>query len=159
MISSLFLGLVCTSCTTKPLTTEVVGLPSTAIAKRDLAFKVIVRNDSRTTQILPTRFEVDFTTSIRFIPKAQPGMLLSKLRASGQMFSGDFAINRNSISISPPQFDHLKSGDSRVYDFTWTPAKDDRGVGALSIELPFSFPEIPLQPMTIQAEQDALKDR
>ena len=154
IISILLSALACVSCSTNPLTAEVVGLPSITTPKSEVAFKVVVRNESRETQILPTEYEVKFTTSTRFLPGESSGKLLSKLRASGDLVSGDYAITRNSISISPPQFDHLKSGELRVYDFTWTPTKDDRGVGALSIELPFSFPEIPLQPMTIlPAEQ------
>jgi len=155
MISILFPVLVCASCNTNPLTTEVIGLPATASSKREVTFKVIVRNESRKTQILPTDYEVTFTTSIRFIPAALPGKLISEMRASGKMLSGDYAITRNSISICPPQFVYLKSGESRIYDLKWTPVKNDRGTGALSIELPYSFPEIPLQPMTIQEPQGA----
>ena len=145
LITSLFAILALASCSSHPLTTEVIGLPATATAKRDVAFKVIVRNVSAKTQILPTEYEVEFTTSIRFIPDATPGVLLSKL-----IVSGDYAINRNVISICPPQFDHLESGAFREYNLKWSPTKEDQGTGALAIALPYSFPEIPLQPMTIQ---------
>jgi hypothetical protein len=92
------------------------------------------------------------TTSVGYIPDAPPGELVSKMMASGKMLSGDYAIPRNSVSICPPQFDHLNAGEFREYDFKWTPTKEDRGAGALRIDLPYPFPEIPLQPMTIVNE-------
>lgn len=141
--------LACIGCATRPLTSEVAGLPTTAIAGREVSFKVRVHNRSGKTQILPTRYEVLFTTSLDFIAGAPPGELVSKMMSSGKMLSGDYAITRNSISICPPQFDHLEPGGYREYDFRWKPSNEDRGTGAFRIDLPYAFPELPLQPMTI----------
>jgi len=141
--------LACIGCATHPLTSEVAGLPTKAIAGREVSFKVRVHNRSGKTKILPTQYEVLFTTSFDFIAGAPPGELVSKMMSSGKMFSGDYAITRNFVSICPPQFDHLEPGGYREYDFRWKPSSDDRGTGAFRIALPYPFPELPLQPMTI----------
>lgn len=141
--------LTCIGCSTSPLTSEVAGLPTTAIARQEVSFKVRVHNRSRKTQILPTRYEVLLTTSLDFIAGAPPGELVSKMMSSGKMFSGDYASTQNSIDFCPPHFDHLEAGGYREYDLRWKPSNEDRGAGAFRIELPNPFPELPLQPMTI----------
>ncbi|MEY3394216.1 MAG: hypothetical protein RL346_452 [Verrucomicrobiota bacterium] len=132
-----------------PLSCELIGLQPTATHRHGAAFTIRIRNEGRKTVILPVLEEVRFTSSIRFIKDAPPGKRLSELLASGGWISGDFAITRNSMDISPPQFDRLRAGECREYDFRWKPSRGDQGSGALSIVLPHAFPEIPLQPMTI----------
>lgn len=138
-----------TSQSERNLSCELIGLPTTATHKRHVSFKIRIRNKSSETVVIPIREEVSFTSSVTFIRDAPPGKRVSELMASNQLLSGDYAITSNSIHFSPPQFDQLKPGEFREYDFKWTPKKEDQGTGALKIELPYSFPEIPLQPMTI----------
>lgn len=136
--------LACIGCASRPLTSEVADLPTTVVANQEVSFRVRVHNRSRKPQILPTRYEVLFATSLDFINGALPGESVSKM-----IDSGDYAITRNNISIDPPQFDHLEPNGYREYDFRWKPSNEDHGPGAFRIELPYPFPELPLQPMTI----------
>lgn len=128
---------------------QVLDIPVSAQSGQTISFKVRVQNISRKTQILPIREEVELCTSSHFIADAPAGEFVSDILASGRLLSGDYAISRNSMSTCPPQFDHLKPDEIRVYQFRWKPQKTDHGTGALRITLPHGFPELRLQPMEI----------
>lgn len=140
---------VCTfltaSCSTDPLATEVTGIPSRLGPGEQLEVHVRVENRSRETQLLPLPSIVERTSAIRFIPRRGDDL--------GGLVSGDFAIVRNSIDVSPPAFDHLSPGDLRDYTLTWTPLEDDRGAGLLSVSLPYPFGEVSYWPITIGTEE------
>ena len=143
----------CISCTSSPLTSEVVGLPKTAVVNQELSFKLRVHNESDQPQIIPDRSEVLFTTSLTFISGATAGEFVSKIIHSGKILSGDYASNSNVISISPPQSDYIEAGGYREYNFRWKVARSDLGTGAFRIDVPYPLPEIALQPMTITLEE------
>ncbi len=128
---------------------QILDLPMTAKTGQTISFRIRVQNLSSKTQLPPISEEVEICSSSRFIADAPPGEFVSKIRASGRVLSGDYAIARNSMSTCPPQFDYLKAGETRDYNFQWKPQKSDNGTGALWITLPYQFPELPLQPMRI----------
>jgi hypothetical protein len=115
----------------------------------EVGFKVRVHNQSTESKVLSMPTEVAFETLLVFLPGAPSGVLISKMRERGIAYTGNGSITRRAIDTDPPRFDHLEAGDFRDYELRWKPSADDQGKGALQIELPFEFPEIPLQPMTI----------
>ncbi len=136
--------LFCIGCAEHQLRSEAVGLPLSIAKGQTISFKVRISNHSRKAKILPTRHEVLAMSSIDFISGAPAGQSFSKTT-----FSKDFGINRISIHTSPPQYDRLEAGDFRDYELRWSPKDEDHGTGALRIQLPYEFPELPLQAMTI----------
>lgn len=140
------------SCTSKPLESTVIGLPQQVAANQEVEFKIRVKNVSRKTQILPTKYEVEYTTGVDFIEDARPGAYYSDLLKSGDRSLGDYAILTKTLHINPPIFDHLVPGDFIDYMIKWVPDENDVGEGVLRIAMPFDFPEIPLQKMEISPE-------
>ena len=148
-MAMLLMVCVSISCTSKPLESTVVGLPKEVAANQEVKFIVRVKNVSREAQILPTKYEVEFTTGVDYLENAEPGAYYSDLLKSSDLLHGDFAIITNTLHINPPMFDSLAPGEHIDYTIKWRPQSNDKGRGALRIAMPYSFPEIPFQEMGV----------
>ena len=148
LLSVLPLILFGIGCSQNPLTTEVVGVPSTVNTRQTIRLQVVIYNRSDKPQSLPYQEIVLRTTGLKFVPGDVPK----------NPTMGDYPINRVSLDICPPGFDLIGPRGERRYDFTWTPESDDSGLGAFFISLPLTMPPIQPLPMTItnkKTQQDA----
>lgn len=117
------------SCSPQPLEASISDLsPKVRVGKKSIV-KVRFSNPGRKPQALPTHTTWPGETRM-------DGVALSFIRSPDEKYQGGFL----SLNVCPPQPPELlAAGESRTFDFAWTPEKEETGRGF--VVFAFSVPQ------------------